>query len=66
MVNKTATVLLFRAVERSDFYTQCEVPEKLLQRAEGQIVVNETLPYVCVPAINDSRIKRLGEIRQRS
>uniref|UniRef100_A0A0N5AR55 Protein SSUH2 homolog n=1 Tax=Syphacia muris TaxID=451379 RepID=A0A0N5AR55_9BILA len=34
------------AVERSDFYTQCEIPEKLLHRAEGQVVLSECLPHV--------------------
>lgn len=36
----------FSAVERSDYYTQCEIPEKLLQKVSGYTILSECQPYV--------------------
>uniref|UniRef100_A0A183VF32 Nuclear receptor domain-containing protein n=1 Tax=Toxocara canis TaxID=6265 RepID=A0A183VF32_TOXCA len=37
---------VYFAVERSDYYTQCEIPEKLLQKVSGHIILSECQPYV--------------------
>lgn len=39
-------MLIFSAVERSDFFTPCEVPEVILRTASGEVSVCETQPYV--------------------
>uniref|UniRef100_A0A915ABL3 Protein SSUH2-like protein n=1 Tax=Parascaris univalens TaxID=6257 RepID=A0A915ABL3_PARUN len=36
---------IYFAVERSDYYTQCEIPEKLLQKVSGYTVLSECQPY---------------------
>ncbi|VDN57805.1 unnamed protein product, partial [Dracunculus medinensis] len=34
------------SVERSDYYTPCDIPQELLQKVTGQIILNEVRPYV--------------------
>jgi len=34
------------AVECSDYYTPCEMPDHLLRQANGQLIFTETRPYV--------------------
>ncbi|VDK52107.1 unnamed protein product, partial [Anisakis simplex] len=37
---------VYFAVERTDFYTECEIPEKLLQKVDGYTILSECRPHV--------------------
>lgn len=43
---KLTTGWTFSKTERSEFYTECEVPEKLLPQAKGKEIFSEEQPYV--------------------
>uniref|UniRef100_A0A915NT75 Protein SSUH2-like protein n=1 Tax=Meloidogyne floridensis TaxID=298350 RepID=A0A915NT75_9BILA len=48
------------AVECSDFYTPCEMPDHLLRQANGQLIFTETRPYV--HPIRKHKIKEINEV----
>lgn len=40
---------VYSAVEHSDYYSPCDIPEKMLSKVGGQVIMSECQPYVCFP-----------------
>lgn len=51
------------AVECTEYYTPCEIPELLLRQANGDLIFSETRPYV--QPIKKYQIQEINEISKR-
>uniref|UniRef100_A0A914YYX3 Protein SSUH2 homolog n=1 Tax=Panagrolaimus superbus TaxID=310955 RepID=A0A914YYX3_9BILA len=54
---------IFFTVEHSEYYTQAEVPERLLRTATGNVIFQETQPYVL--PLKKFQVKDINEISRK-
>lgn len=44
---KSENYFVYSAIEHSDYYSPCDIPDKMLEKVGGHVIMSDCQPYVC-------------------